>query len=86
MLLEGPGGWGGAQQGPRAGVGRGWGGALGLIKLQRSQAGPLVWKGEALEACCVLGPQLCDRARPGDPRIQCLTHRTQQGVGVTRVS
>lgn len=32
MLLEGPGAWGGAQQGPRAGVGRGWGGALTLVK------------------------------------------------------
>lgn len=34
MLLEGPGAWGGAQQGSRVGVGRGWGGALSLVKAE----------------------------------------------------
>lgn len=32
------------------------------------------------------GPSPSNRAWPGDPRTQCLTQRTQQGVGVTRVS
>lgn len=32
------------------------------------------------------GPSHSDRAWPRDPRIQCLTQRTRQGVGVTRVS
>lgn len=34
MLLEGPGAWGGAQQSSRAGVGRGWEGALSLVKAE----------------------------------------------------
>lgn len=72
MLLEGPGGWGGAQQGPRAGVGRGRGGALGLVKPRRSQACPRVWKAGPGGLQCPRAATM-PRAWPGDPRTRCLT-------------
>lgn len=69
MLLEDPGAWGGAQQGPRVGVDRAWGEALSLVKAGESQACPLVWKGGPGGLQCPGAQAIRGNAWPGHPRI-----------------
>lgn len=56
MLLEGSGGWREAQLGPRAGVGRDWGGALSLVKAREEPGLSTVRKGGS-GGRSVLGPR-----------------------------
>lgn len=66
--------WQGLGKGPE--LGQGW-----------REARPAHWSGrEALEGCSGLVPRPYHRVPgQGRPLIQSLTHRTQQGVSMTRV-
>lgn len=83
VLLEGPGARGGAEQGPGAGVGRGWGKALSLVKAGAEPGLSTGLEGRPGRLQSPGAQAIRGKAWPGHPRIQSLTHRTQQEVGVT---
>ena len=73
-------------EGPRAGAGRDWGRALSWVKAGKEPGLPTGLEGRPSRAAVAWCPgHITGGLARGDPRIQSLTHRTQQGVSVTRV-